>query len=59
LSDQEAWDVAAYINMHERPQDPRLINHDIELTRKKFHEGDGVNLYGVNVEGVLIGQGIQ
>jgi thiosulfate dehydrogenase len=59
LSDQESWDVAAYINMHERPQDPRLINNDIELTRKKFHEGDGVNLYGVNVDGVLIGQGIR
>jgi thiosulfate dehydrogenase len=45
--------------MHERPQDPRLINDDIELTRKKFHEGDGVNLYGVKVDGVLIGQGIR
>lgn len=57
LSDQEAWDVAAYINMHERPQDPRLVNGDIELTRKRFHEGDGTNLYGVRVDGVLIGQG--
>lgn len=23
LSEQEAWDVAVYINSHERPQDPR------------------------------------
>ncbi|MEI7429953.1 MAG: c-type cytochrome [Betaproteobacteria bacterium] len=59
LSDQEAWDVAAYINKHERPQDPRLINGDIELTRKRFHEGDGTNLYGVTVNGVLIGQGLK
>jgi thiosulfate dehydrogenase len=59
LSDKEAWDVAAYVNMHERPQDPRLINGDIEQTRKKYHEGDGVNLYGVTVDGVLIGQGIK
>ncbi|MFA6015814.1 MAG: c-type cytochrome [Gallionellaceae bacterium] len=57
LSDKEAWDVAAYVNMHERPQDPRLINGDIEQTRKKFHAEDGVNLYGVIVNGVLIGQG--
>jgi thiosulfate dehydrogenase len=57
LSDKEAWDVAAYINMHERPQDPRLIEGDIAKTRKKFHEEDGVNLYGVTVNGVLIGQG--
>lgn len=59
LSDQDAWDVASYVNMHERPQDPRLINGDIEATRKNFHEGDGVNLYGVTVDGVLIGQGIK
>lgn len=57
LSDQEAWDVAAFINTHERPQDPRIINGDIELTRKRFHEGDGTNLYGVSIDGVLIGQG--
>lgn len=59
LSDQEAWDVAAYINSHERPQDPRLINGDIEATRKRFHEDDGINLYGVKVDGVLLGQGIK
>jgi thiosulfate dehydrogenase len=59
LSDQESWDVAAFINVHERPQDPRLINGDIEQTRKRFHEGDGTNLYGVMVNGVLVGQGIK
>ena len=57
LSDKDAWDVAAYVNSHERPQDPRLIKGDIEQTRQKFHADDGVNLYGVVVDGVLLGQG--
>ena len=59
LSDQQAWDVAAFINSHERPQDPRLIDGSIEKTRVKFHANDGVNLYGQTVDGVLIGQGIR
>ena len=59
LSNQQAWDVAAFINAHERPQDPRLIDGSIEKTRKRFHEGDGVNLYGIEVDGVLLGQGIK
>jgi len=57
LSNEEAWDVAAFVNMHERPQDPRLIDGDIEKTRKRFHADDGVNLYGTTVNGILIGQG--
>lgn len=57
LSDQDAWDVAAFVDSHERPQDPRLIDGDVEKTRVKFHEGDGVNLYGQKVDGVLLGQG--
>ncbi|NNJ15200.1 c-type cytochrome [Pseudomonas putida CSV86] len=57
LSDQQAWDVAAYINKHERPQDPRLVEGSVEKTRLKFHANDGVNLYGQTVEGVLVGQG--
>ncbi len=59
LSDQEAWDVAAYVDSHERPQDPRLVDGDIEQTRKRFHADDGVNLYGVKVNGVLLGQGVK
>jgi len=59
LSDQEAWDVAAYINAHERPQDPRLVNGDIDETRKRYHADDGVNLYGVVVNGKKLGQGVQ
>lgn len=37
LSNQQAWDVALYINSHERPQDPRF-NGDIEKTKKQFHQ---------------------
>lgn len=33
---QEVWDVAAYINSHERPQDPRYKG-SLETTRKKYH----------------------
>ena len=59
LTDVESWDVAAFINMHERPQDPRIIDGDIEKTRKRFHADDGVNLYGSVVDGVLIGKGVK
>lgn len=59
LTDQQAWDVAAYVNSHERPQDPRLVDGSVEKTRVKFHANDGVNLYGQTVEGVLIGQGVR
>jgi thiosulfate dehydrogenase len=37
LSIQQAWDVAYYINSHERPQDPRF-NGDMAQTNKKFHD---------------------
>jgi len=58
LSDQQAWDVAAFINSHERSQDPRLINGSIDETRKRYHADDGVNLYGVVVNGKQLGKGL-
>lgn len=42
LSDQEAWDVALFMNSHERPKDPRY-EKSLEHTRDKFH--DEVCLY--------------
>ncbi|MBK1649706.1 hypothetical protein CKO36_14145 [Rhabdochromatium marinum] len=36
LSDQQAWDVAAFINRHERPQDPRF-DGDLAVTTARFH----------------------
>lgn len=37
LSDQQAWDVAAFMNQHERPQDPRF-GGDLAETKKQFHD---------------------
>jgi thiosulfate dehydrogenase len=59
LSDEDAWHVAAYMNSHERPQDPRLVDGSVEKTRLRYHANDGVNLYGQEVDGVVLGQGIK
>jgi thiosulfate dehydrogenase len=55
LSDQEAWDVAAYMDSHERPQDPRYVE-SVEATRLKFHDS-AESMYGVKVDGHVLGQG--
>lgn len=52
LSDQEAWDVAAFVNSHERPQDPRR-HSSVAETRKEFH--DEVCQYGEEVNGQVLG----
>lgn len=36
LTDQEAWDVAAFMNSHERPQDPRFTGN-FSATASTFH----------------------
>lgn len=36
LSNQQAWDVALFMNSHERPQDPRWKG-DVETTRNAHH----------------------
>ena len=46
------------MNSHERSQDPRLIEGSVE-TREKYHANDGINLYGQQVDGVLLGQGVK
>lgn len=58
LSDEDAWNVAAFVNGHERPQDPRLVDGSVERTREKFH-ADDVGLYGKEVNGVVLGQGVR
>ncbi len=55
LSVQDAWDVAAFINSHERPQDPRFTE-SVEATRAKFH-GSPHSLYGTTVNGKVLGSG--
>ena len=56
LSDQEAWDVAAYMNSFERPQDPRHKG-DLKATTKQFHGGK-FDYYGTRktTEGRLLGE---
>ncbi|WP_331712997.1 c-type cytochrome [Candidatus Nitrosoglobus terrae] len=53
LSDQEAWDVAMYMNAHERPQDPRYTGN-VTTTRAKYHNTP-MSLYGTIVNGWLLG----
>ncbi|HQT31695.1 MAG TPA: c-type cytochrome [Thiobacillus sp.] len=55
LSDQQAWDVATFMNSHERPQDPRFKG-SIADTRAKYHDSPD-DLYGTTVNGQLLGQG--
>jgi thiosulfate dehydrogenase len=54
LSEQEAWDVAAYVNSRPRPQDPRFTE-SVEKTRELFHASHQDDYYGREVDGVLLG----
>jgi thiosulfate dehydrogenase len=53
LSDQEAWDVATFMNSHERPQDPRFTG-SVQETRSKYHD-EPTSLYGKTVNGHVLG----
>jgi thiosulfate dehydrogenase len=56
LTDQEAWDVAAFVNSHERPQDPRF-DGDLQQTTEQFHKNK-YSLYGKREgpDGKLLGE---
>ncbi len=54
LTDQEAWDVAAYMNSQPRPQDPRFTGN-AESTRELYHRGHEYDLYGREVDGRVLG----
>jgi len=54
LGDQEAWDIAIYINSRDRPQDPRFTGNVAE-TRAKYHESRW-SLYGLSVDGHILGE---
>jgi thiosulfate dehydrogenase len=53
LTDQQAWDVAAFINSHERPQDPRFTG-TVKETQAKYHNHNGY--YGKEVDGKIAGE---
>ncbi|MGH8415661.1 MAG: c-type cytochrome, partial [Gammaproteobacteria bacterium] len=52
LSDQQAWDVAAFVVSHPRPQDPRFTG-SVATTRVKYHHTD--SYYGRVINGELLG----
>lgn len=52
LSDQDAWDAAAFINGHDRPQDPRFRG-SVATTQKQFHDENCS--YGKKVNGQVLG----
>lgn len=54
LTDQEAWDVAAYMNSQPRPQDPRFTR-DVQTTRELYHRGHEYDSYGREVDGRILG----
>lgn len=53
LTDQQAWDVAVFMDSHERPQDPRF-NGSVDETRAKFHDSPN-SMYGRIVNGHKLG----
>ncbi|MFD1009312.1 MULTISPECIES: c-type cytochrome [Oceanisphaera] len=54
LTDQQAWDVATYINSRDRPQDPRNKG-DVQETREQFHKHNVEIYYGKEVDGKVLG----
>ncbi|WP_322628648.1 c-type cytochrome [Halothiobacillus sp.] len=54
LTEQQAWDVAAYINSRPRPQDPRFKG-SVEETRVKFHPNTKYDYYGQTIDGKQLG----
>ena len=55
LSDQQAWDVATFMDSHERPQDPRFKG-SLAATRTLHHNSPD-DMYGLAVGGQFLGAG--
>jgi thiosulfate dehydrogenase len=55
LTDQQAWDVAAYVDSHERPPDPRQKGTTIAATKAAHHRSG--DYYGQTIGGDLLGDG--
>ena len=53
LTDQQAWDVALFVDSHERPQDPRYTG-SVAATRQRFHDTPQ-SMYGKRVGSVVLG----
>jgi thiosulfate dehydrogenase len=53
LTDQQAWDVALFMDSHERPQDPRFAG-SVAQTRAQYHDSP-YSMYGTVVNGHVLG----
>jgi thiosulfate dehydrogenase len=53
LTDQQAWDVATFMDSQPRPQDPRFTG-SVEATRAKYHDSPW-SMYGKTVNGHMLG----
>lgn len=53
LTTQQAWDVAMFMDSHERPQDPRF-DGNVASTRAKYHDSP-YSMYGMTVNGQVLG----
>ncbi len=56
LTDDEAWDVAAFVDSHERPKDPRQTGTVAENAKANF--SGQKSYYGQTVGGHLLGTGV-
>jgi len=54
LSNRDAWDVAAFVDSHPRPQDPRFTG-DVATTAKRFHKHPRDDFYGRKINGHVLG----
>jgi thiosulfate dehydrogenase len=54
LDTQDAWDVAMFMDAHERPQDPRYTGN-VDETRKRYHDTP-MSLYGIEINGHVLGE---
>lgn len=54
LTVQQAWDVAAFMDAHPRPQDPRFDGH-LKQTVHRFHGHRAMDDYGKTINGFHLG----
>lgn len=55
VSEQDAWDIAQYVNSQERPQDPRYtgdVTETLDKYKDTFHKH---TMYGQEVDGKILG----
>jgi thiosulfate dehydrogenase len=56
LTDDQAWDVAAFIDSHERPKDPRQTGSVADNAKANFTGQK--SYYGTTLDGKVLGAGV-